>query len=284
MFQKVLGFAILVVGMAYGFVILRILQRDKEKFKAAGGSLSLIAFAEFAVFAIASVGVSDYLLNTLVSRRFDLTADRDLPGTMVGCTVVPSSIIACILLNRSGNNVDPATLLLCGAAVMTGSFIGSGLAAGMNGARIRVIMRFALIASLIFLIIKMIVSSGVTGTADRLTGSRLILSALLCFCSGVVCMFGIPMKPTWTALFLIMGLSPLTVLTLVLVIGSMSPLTGAINVLKAGHYQKKMVGCAVLTGSLGALLGVLTAVSLPGNVLNILLIIVMLIAIVSMSK
>ena len=284
MFQKILGFAVLFIGLFYGSIILKKLLGDKEGFWAARGKLGFIALAEFLVFAISSVGVSDYLLNTLVSRQFGLTEDKDLPGTMVGCTVVPSSIITCILLNRSGNGVDLPTLLLCSAGVMGGSFIGSRLAAGMDGRRIRTIMRIALVGSLVFLIVKMVVSAGLTGNAEKLTGFPLILSAVLCFISGLICMFGIPMKPTWTALFLIMGLSPLTVLTLVLVIGSMSSLSGAVNVLKAGHYQKKMVGCAVITGSLGGLLGILTAVSIPAGILNVLLIVVMVIAIISMSK
>ncbi len=284
MFQKILGFAVLAIGAVYAVVILRSLYKDKEGFLAARGDLRLTAAAEFLVFAISCLGVSDFLLNTLVAKRFDLADDRDLPGTMVGCTIVPSSLIACILLNRSSGGLDTLTLVLCAVCVMTGSVFGSRLVAGMDGAKIRMIMKIALIASLVFLIIKMIVSAGLTGTAAGLSGFKLILAAALCFFAGVVNMFGIPMKPTWTALFLIMGLSPLATLTMVLVLGAMTPLTGAVNVLKAGHYQKKMVGSAVVTGTMGALLGALTAVSIPGTTLNVTLVTVMLIAIVSMFK
>ena len=284
MFQKILGFTVLTVGAIYALVILRSLKKDKEGFHAARGSLRLCGIAECLVFAISCIGVSDFLLNTLVAKRFDLADDRDLPGTMVGCTIVPSSLIACVLLNRSAGSLDTLTLVICAACVMTGSFFGSRLVAGMDGSRIRTIMKVALVASLVFLIIKMIISSGLTGTATGLTGIKLVVTAAFCFFSGVVNMFGIPMKPTWTALFLIMGLSPITTLTLVLVVGAMTPLTGAVNVLKGGHYQKKMVGCAVVTGTLGALIGVLTAVSIPSTALNIILIAVMLIAIISMFK
>ncbi len=284
MFQKILGLTVLAIGAAYAIAILVALRRDKEGFASAPGKTGAVAAAEFAVFAISSVGISDFLLNTLIANRFRLASDQDLPGTLVGCTIVPSSLIACILLCRSTNEIDLPMLLLCGACVMTGSLIGSRLAAGLGGAQIRLIMKVALSVSLIFLILKWIVSEGLTGTATGLSGVKLVVAAALCFISGAVNMFGVPMKPTWTALFLILGLSPMATLTMVLVLGAMTPLTGAVNVLRGGHYQKKMVGCAVIAGSLGGLLGVLTAVSIPASVLNVLLIAVMLLALLSMFR
>ncbi len=284
MFQKVLGCAVLAIGLAYAVVILRTLITHRDEFEKAPGSLVLTGVAEFLVYAIACLGISDMLLNTLTCKKFRLAEDAELPATMVGCTVVPSSIIAFALLFRSGGGTDVLTLLLCGAAVMIGSVLGSRFVGGMDGTQIRRIMRIALVLSLVFLIVKIIISSGATGTAEGLGGVKLAIAVLLCLGTGIVNMFGIPMKPTWTAIFLIMGLSPLTVLTMVLVLGAMTPLLGAIGALKSGRYQKKLVGSAVITGSAGAVLGVLTAVSIPGNILNLILIAVMLIAIIAMFR
>jgi len=284
MFQKVLGSAVLAIGVVYAAVILRSLVKNREEFERAPGTLPLTGIAEFIVYAVSSVGISDFLLNTLTCKKFRLCEDRDLPGTMVGCTVVPSSIIAFALLFRSGEGTDLLTLLLCGAAVMIGSVMGSRFVGGMDGTQIRRIMRIALVASLVFLIVKIVVSSGAAGTEGELRGWKLALAVVLCLGTGVVNMFGIPMKPTWTAIFLIMGLAPLTVLTMVLVLGAMTPLLGAVEVVRSGRYQKKLVGSAVVTGSAGAVAGVLTAVTIPGNILNIILIAVMLIAIVAMFR
>ena len=283
MFQKILAAAVLFIGAVYAAVILRSLYKNKKSFLSAKGDLKITGAAEFLVFAISCLGISDFLMNTLVSKRFSLADDDELPGTLVACTIVPSSIIAFRLL-QSVQSFDLKTLLLCGAAVMTGSIFGSRLMSGMDGKKIRSIMRIALIASLVFLIIKMIVSAGSSGTAVGLSGAKLWIAVALCFFTGVMNMFGIPMKPTWTALFLIMGLAPISVLTMVLVLGALTPLTGAVNILKAGRYQKKMVGSAVVFGSAGALLGTTLAVSIPSNALNIILVAVMLIAIISMFK
>ena len=76
-------------------------------------------------------------------------------------------------------------------------------------------------------------------------------------------MLGVPMKPAGTAMFLLLGLSPLNTLTLLLVMCCIGPFGGAVPVLKSGNYHQKLVCAAVLGGSLGAVLGSLLALSLP---------------------
>ncbi|MBQ4505108.1 MAG: hypothetical protein II983_05490, partial [Firmicutes bacterium] len=61
-------------------------------------------------------------------------------------------------------------------------------------------------------------------------------------------------------------------------------LSGGINVIRRGVYHRKQVFCAVTFGSLGALIGTSLAVSIPSNILNVVLLGVMLIAIITMFK
>ncbi len=110
------------------------------------------------------------------------------------------------------------------------------------------------------------------------------MAAVVCFASGLLNMFGIPMKPTWTALFLILGLSPLATLTIVLVMGALSPISGGAEVVRRGNYSRPMAVCAVTGGSVGAVLGTVLAVSLPATLLNIILLAVMLLAIITMFR
>ena len=283
MFQKLLSAAVLALGLIYAAVILRALYKNKRAFDEANGCLLVTGICEFAVFAISCFGISDFLMNTLAAKRFRLADDKELPPSLVVCTVVPSSIIASRLIAGS-ESFGLSTLLICGGAVMLGSAAGSRIVTGLDGAKIKSIMRAALIASLGFLIVKMILSSGAPGTLTELSGARLAAAAVICFFCGVLNMFGIPMKPTWTALFMIMGLSPISVLTMVLVLGALAPLSGAAGLIRAGIYQKKMAGSAVIAGSAGALLGTSLAVSIPQTLLNVILIAVMLIAIASMFK
>ena len=283
MFQQIIGSALLFIGLVYAAVLLFAFFKNREGTFSAKGDLRLLSVLEFFVFVCASVGVSDYLLNTLISRHFHLTEDEELPGTLISCCLLPGTIIAFSLM-RPDNPVDMKTLISCSICVVAGSLIGSHIVMQMDGRLIRKIMCAALAASLAFVIIKMIVTAGATGTAVSVTGARLVLAAVLCLITGIINRFGIPMKPTWTAIFLLLGLSPLATLTMTLIIGALTPIAGGISVMKSGLYQKKMALAALIFGLAGAVIGTALAISIPALALNVILIIVMSIAIISMIR
>lgn len=283
MFQQIIGSALLFIGLVYAAVLLFAFLKDREGTFRAKGDFRLLSVLELVVFVCASVGVSDYLLNTLISRHFHLTEDEELPGTLISCCLLPGAIIAFSLM-RPDNPVDMKTLILCSICVVAGSLIGSHIVMQMDGRLIRKIMCAALAVSLVFVIIKMIITAGATGTAVGVSGARLVLAAALCLATGIINRFGIPMKPTWTAIFLLLGLSPLATLTMTLIIGALTPFAGGISVMKSGLYQKKMALAALIFGSAGAVIGTNLAISIPALALNVILIVVMVIAIVSMMR
>jgi len=283
MFQTILSAIVLAAGVLYALYFLIDSYRDRETVKTLSGDLRKLIPIELIVYFISSLGVSDILQNTPVVNRYRLCRDEELPGTLVGCGIVPGAIMAFGLL-RAGTEIGFKTVAVCGVFLLAGVITGGRLVSKMGGRRIKQIMQIALVVSFVFLIVKIIVSSGSAGTGTGLSGISLLIAVVVCFFSGIFNMFGIPMKPTWTAMFLIMGLSPIVVLTLTLVFGAIAPLTGGINIIRSGKYNKKMVFAAVTGGSAGAILGTAFAVSLPAAVLNVLLIGVMLIAIISMFR
>ena len=283
MVQQILRTIVLVAGCLYALAIAVLSWRDRERIRSEKGSWPLLCTAEFLISFFSCVGISDFLPNTLLIRKTRLTDDRNLPGTLVGCSLLPGIIIAFSLL-RGDNPVDPRTLVLCGLCVMVGSTTGAYLVTRFDGAVVRRIMLVALIVSFFILIGRMILSSGASGTATTLSTPALLLAGVLCLLTAAINMFGIPMKATWTALFLLLGLSPLITLTLVLALACLGSISGGISVLKNGRYHRKMVLCGSIFGSLGALLGIRAAIALPSGVLNVILLLVMLIAIISMAK
>ena len=177
-----------------------------------------------------------------------------------------------------------ATLIPCCAAITAGSAAGAKFVRGLDGSKVRRFMTIALIFSLAALLVRIGLSRGVSGTAVGLSGIRLVLAVVLSFAAGVVNMMGVPMKPANTAVFLLLGLSPLSTLTMVLVMASIGPVGGALQVIRGGAYHQKLACAAALCGSAGAVVGSLLAVSLSAGLLNALLILVMIIAIVSMVR
>lgn len=281
--QQIIGSVLLFIGLLYGALILLAVKKDPGSFRQAKGNFWLLSPLEAVIFFCASLGVSDYLLNTLTARHFRLTRDEELPGTLISCCLLPGTIIAFSLL-RADNPVDMRTLVICCICVIIGSLIGSALVMRMDGHLIKKIMCAALAVSLVFVIIKMVVSAGQTGEAVGVTGLKLVLAAVLCLVTGIINRFGIPMKPTWTAIFLLLGLSPLATLTMTLVIGALTPIAGGVSVMKSGLYQKKMALAALFFGSAGAIIGTGLAIAIPALTLNVILIIVMIIAIISMVR
>jgi len=281
--QRILGAVILAAGIIYGILIVYMALKDKEKFRSERGSFLLLLPAEALVFFIGSSGISDYVMNTIVARRLKTAEDKQLPGTLVVSNLVPGAIIAFSLL-RSEGVVHWTVLVFCGLSAMIGTLAGVRLVRRFEGTAIRKIMAVALMFSMVALIVRMIVSKGAMSDAISLTTPRLVIAVVILFFTGLLNMFGIPMKATWTAIFLMLGLSPLSTLTMSLVLGSVSPLTGGYAMIRSGNYHQKTAVAAATAGAFGAVLGVVFALSLSPLVLNIVLIGVMIVAIVSLLK
>lgn len=281
--QRLIGLLILCLGLAYGAALLTRAARNKAAVLAEAGTLPQLALMEIGVFFCATLGVSDYLMNTLLLRGKRLVADEKLPGTLVTCGLVPSAFIAFSLL-QVDNPVALSTLLPCSAGIVLGSAAGAKVVSGMDGARIRRILLIALICALIALIARIVVARGAAGTATALTTPQLVFAVIVSFFWGAVNMIGVPMKPAGSAMFLLLGMSPIATLTMILVMGSIGPMGGGIPIIKSGRYQQKPACAAVVFGSVGAILGVLFAISISATLLNILLVAVMLIAIASLMR
>ena len=283
MLQKLIGILLLVPGIAFGCMIVMRAVREKEAFGQETGNLKIISLLEFAFYFIATLGLSDFLMQTLMIKGLRLTDDKKIPGTLIAASVTPGAVIACFLL-QAKDPVGMAMLLLCTAAIIIGGLIGARIVGKIDGSRIRPIMAGLLIVSMAALILKMIVSESATGTVTVLTGGKLILAVLFAFLWGVINMLGIPMKAAGTAVFLLLGLSPVAALTMVLVMGCAGPMGGSFEVYRQRNYHQKTAFCSVIFGSAGAAMGSLFALSVDPLLLNILMLAMMLIAIISMLK
>ena len=281
--QRIIGAAFLVCGLVYAYFIAKDIIRHKEDAKNEPGNFKLLAVLEFFIYFVCTIGVSDFLLNTLTIKKFKLADDKGLPSCLIASTIVPGAFIAFSFL-KADNSVDALTLVLWMVCLAAGGIFGAKAVDRMDGAVIKKVMGIALIFSLAALIIKMIVTSGAGGTDTGLSGARLVIMCVMCLVIGFINMLGVPTKPAATALLLLLGMSPLATLTLTLVLGCITPMSGGAAIVKSARYNRKMVLAAMTAGSAAAILGCILAVSLNALVLNIVLIVVMIIAIVSIFR
>ena len=281
--QTIIGTVFLLCGLIYAAAIGRDIVVNRDALRRAPGNLKLLGVLEFVIFFVCTIGVSDFLLNTLAVKKLKLSNDRSLPACLIASTIVPGSLIAFSYL-KAENSVDALTLIIFMACLACGALAGGRAVSRMDGGTIKRIMGIALLVSMAALIVKMIVSAGTTGSQTGLRGVRLAVMGIACIGIGFINMTGVPCKPIAAALLLLLGLSPVATLTLTLVLGAVIPMSGGAAVVRAGLYNRKMVLAAMTAGSAAAVLGVMLAISLNQLILNILLLIVMLIAVISIFR
>ena len=282
--QKILGYTFLALGVLWAAVLLRTILKQKQSLAGEPGKpLPVMFITEAIVYFLATMGISDFLMNTIVFNRCKSGDTAQLPGTVNLCAIVPGTVIAFTYL-QTAEAIETATLIICTACMLAGTVFSAIFLTGIDGKKLKKIIGTALIFSMCALVVKMIVSAGTTGSASGLGGVRLVIAVVVCLICGALNMMGVPCKPTLTALFLLLGLSPMCTLTLVLVMCGLSPVVGGVKFIRSGKYHKKTVLAAAITGTATAVCGCLVMISLPALALNIVLLCVMLIAIVSMFK
>ena len=280
---KFIGGVFLLGGLVYAIVLIRDLFRNRAALRQAPGDLKVLSAVEFIVFFLCTIGVSDFLLNTLVIKKLRLADDKSLPSCLIASTIVPGALIAFSYL-RAENAADTLTLLCFMGFLAAGAILGGRAVSRMAGAAIKTIMGIALLFSMAALIVKMIVSAGATGSAVSLRGAKLLLMCLCCVGIGFINMTGVPCKPIAAAMLLLLGLSPVAALTLTLVLGAIIPMSGGVSIVRGGLYNRKLLLAAMTAGSAASILGVLLAISMDQLLLNILLLLVMLIAVISIFR
>ena len=280
---KFIGGVFLLGGLVYAIVLIRDLFRNRAALRQAPGDWKVLSAVEFIVFFLCTIGVSDFLLNTLVIKKLRLADDKSLPSCLIASTIVPGALIAFSYL-RAENAADTLTLLCFMGFLAVGAILGGRAVSRLDGAAIKTIMGIALLFSMAALIVKMIVSAGATGSAVSLRGIKLAIMCLCCVGIGFINMTGVPCKPIAAAMLLLLGLSPVAALTLTLVLGAIIPMSGGVSIVRGGLYNRKLLLAAMTAGSAASILGVLLAISMDQLLLNILLLVVMLIAVISIFR
>ena len=282
--QEILGYVFLALGVIWAAVLLTVILKNRqEAANEPGKPLPVMFITEAVVYFLATMGISDFLMNTIVFNRYKSGDTEILPGTVNLCAIVPGTVIAFTYL-RTAEPIEAASLIICTVCMLAGTVLCALFLSGIDGKKLKKIIGIALVFSMFALVAKMIVSAGTTGSAAGISGVRLVIAGVVSLICGALNMMGVPCKPTLTALFLLLGLSPMCTLTLVLVMCGFSPIVGGTKFIRSGMYHKRTVLAAMTVGTVTAVIGCFVMISLPALALNIVLLCVMLIAIISMFK
>ena len=281
--QHIIGAAFLAAGIIYAVSILRDALRDRRSFALERGSLRGTMVAESIVYFLCTIGISDFVMNTIVVRKLKLADPETLPDCLITSGIVPGAFISFLYMRNAGA-MDNLTLLVFMICMAVGSFLGSRAVGHMKGETIRRAMVALLSLSVLVLIARMVMTQGAANTEVALRGAKLVILALTTLVFGFTNMLGIPAKPFLTTALLLLGLSPIATLALILGAVPISVVTGGINVVRRKRYNKKHAVSAVTAGCAAAFVGCMLAISLNAAALNVILIAVIIVAIISLIK
>lgn len=281
--QHIIGFIFLIAGIIYAVSIIKDAVTNRESMDKQPGAFKSVLLSEAIVYFFCTIGISDFVMNTIVVRKLKLAGPETLPDNLITAGIVPGSFIAFLYL-RNAPQVDVLTMIVFMGCLALGSFLGSRAVGKMQGESIRKALVILLVVSMIVLIIRMILSAGEPGEATSLRDGKLVILGIMTLIFGFTNMLGIPAKPFTTTLLMLLGMSPITTLTLLLGSVPISVVTGGINVVRRRRYNKKMAVSAVTAGCITAFIGSMLAISINAVALNIILIGVIAIAVVSLLK
>ena len=281
--QYIIGTLFLAAGIIYAVYILKDAITDKAAFNAQPGNLKVIMIAETIVYFFCTIGISDFVMNTITIRRLKLAEPETLPDCLITAGIVPGAFISFLYMRNAGA-MDNLTLLVFIICLAVGSFLGSRAVGQMKGETIRRAMVALLSLSVLVLIARMVMTQGAANTEVALRGAKLVIMALTTLVFGFTNMLGIPAKPFLTTALLLLGLSPIATLALILGAVPISVVTGGINVVRRKRYNKKHALSAVTAGCAAAFVGCMLAISLNAAALNVILIAVIIVAIISLIK
>ena len=281
--QYIIGTLFLAAGIIYAVYILKDAITDKAAFNAQPGNLKVIMIAETIVYFFCTIGISDFVMNTITIRRLKLAEPETLPDCLITAGIVPGAFISFLYMRNAGA-MDNLTLLVFIICLAVGSFLGSRAVGQMKGETIRRAMVALLSLSVLVLIARMVMTQGAANTEVALRGAKLVILALTTLVFGFTNMLGIPAKPFLTTALLLLGLSPIATLALILGAVPISVVTGGINVVRRKRYNKKHAVSAVTAGCAAAFVGCMLAISLNAAALNVILIAVIIVAIISLIK
>ena len=281
--QRAFGIFFLGSAIVYAIVMMRSIRKDREWLMAAPGKIGVLMPAEGILFFLCSMGLPDFVMNTILCQNLHLTTPEHQPDCNIAATIVPSGIISFLYLSHAGAVDAPllVTFLLC---VVTGCFAGTYARTRMPGDGVRRAMILLMGITFLCLIVKMVLSAGTVTEAVSLRGWRLGVIGAAGFGAGFINMLGIPAKPLTATVALLLGLSPITTLALTLGAVPFSGVVGGVHVARARNYNPKLILSAMTAGSIAAACGCMLAVSIPAPVLNGIILAAIGLAIVSLVR
>ncbi|MEG3182180.1 sulfite exporter TauE/SafE family protein [Sphingomonas sp. LT1P40] len=227
-----------------------------------------------------TLGISSFASTTAAYKLLDRVPDEQIPGTLNVGHALPTVAMALIFIATV--SVDPVTLIGMIGAATAGAWLGGGFVSRLPRRAIQLGMGIALLLAAALFLAALLGAMPGGGTAEGLSGAKLIFAIAASFGLGALMMLGIGLYAPCLILVSLLGMSPIVAFPIMM--GSCAFLmpVGGVRFIASGRYNL----CGALGLTLGGIFGVLVAAyivkSLPLDWLRWLVVIVVTYAALAM--
>lgn len=209
-----------------------------------------------------TLGIGSFAIIVAANKFFKIgIKDKELPGFLnVGCCL-PVMFEAFIFTTVI--KVDPLTLFSMLIAAAVGSYIGAGIIAKMDEAKIQLIMGLALLATAVLMFCSKMGYMPGGGEAIGLSGVKLAIGVVGNAILGALMTAGVGLFAPCMALTYFLGLSPQVTFPIMMGSCAMLQPVSSVKFIKEGAYPRKASLVLSLCGIFGVFVAAFIVKSLP---------------------
>ncbi|MCC3869804.1 sulfite exporter TauE/SafE family protein [Terrisporobacter mayombei] len=209
-----------------------------------------------------ALGIGSFAIIVAANKFFKIgIRDKELPGFLnVGCCL---PVMCEAFIFTTVIQVDPVTLFSMLIAAAVGSYIGAGVIAKMDEAKIQLVMGLALLATAVLMFCSKMGYMPGGGDAIGLSGAKLVIGVVGNAVLGALMTAGVGLFAPCMALTYFLGLSPQVTFPIMMGSCAMLQPVSSVKFIKEGAYPRKASLIVGLCGAVGVFVAAFIVKSLP---------------------
>lgn len=222
-----------------------------------------------------TLGIGSFAIIVAANKFFKVgIKDKELPGFLnVGCCL---PVMCEAFIFTTVIEVDPLTLFTMLIAAAVGSYIGAGIIAKLDEAKIQLVMGIALLVTSVLMFCSKMGYMPGGGDAIGLTGMKLVIGIIGNAVLGALMTAGVGLFAPCMALCYFLGLSSQVVFPIMMGSCAMLQPVSSVKFIKEGAYPRKASLVLSLCGAVGVFIAAFLVKSLPIETLKWLVMAVLL--------
>jgi uncharacterized membrane protein YfcA len=198
-----------------------------------------------------TLGIGSFAPTTAYLKFRKLVPDRLIPPTLIAASALPSIAEALIFIRVI--KVEPTLLVVCIAAAVFGSWLGSTFALSLPAKPIRLTMGVGLLIAAVLMTLSNLGRLPVGGSALELDSVRMAVAAAACFVFGGLMNLGIGMYAPSLIVLSLLGLEPRAVFPIMMgACAFLTPITG-VKILRHPEIDLRII-LGIAIGAIPAIL------------------------------